>query len=106
MYSGRNGSGKLWESFTTGSSLGPVEGLAFHGSAGEIDLLASRGAILQKLHTRYLDPVAAAEAPDVPRRALVTRDDATTTTALVFGMLISIGSLGAALPVLASGGAV
>ena len=72
----------------------------------DIDLLASRDAILQKLHTLYLDPVAAAEAPDMPRRALVTRDDATTTTALVFGTLISIGSLGAALPVLASGGAV
>jgi hypothetical protein len=36
----------------------------------------------------------------------VVRSDATTTTALVFGTLMAIGSLGAALPVIASGGAV
>src|ERR1700693_5226381 len=45
------------------------------------------------------------EAPDLPRRDLVTRDDVSSVSAVVFGTLVSVGALGAALPVIASGGA-
>lgn len=70
----------------------------------DIDLMASQDTVFQKLHD-YVDPATAAEIPDVPRRELITRDDALTSSALVFGTLIAIGTLGAALPVVASGGA-
>ena len=45
------------------------------------------------------------EAPDLPRRDLVTRDDVSSVSAVVFGTLVSVGAFGAALPVIASGGA-
>jgi hypothetical protein len=71
----------------------------------DIDLMASRTTVMRTLGSYYTVPVAAAEHPDAPRRHLIRPDDVTTTTALVFGTLITIGSLGAALPILASGGA-
>jgi hypothetical protein len=49
--------------------------------------------------------VEIAEAPDLPRRDLVTPDDVSSVSAVVFGTLVSVGALGAALPVIASGGA-
>lgn len=70
-----------------------------------IDLMASREAVLEKLPAIYADPISLAEIPDLPRRELVTRDEGTTVTGLVFGTLMSLAALGAALPVVASGGA-
>jgi hypothetical protein len=71
----------------------------------DIDLMASRDAIDRKLGTAYANSVAAAEVPGVPRRDLVLPSDEVSSTALIFGTLISIGSIGAAMPILASGGA-
>lgn len=71
----------------------------------DIDLMASREAVLEKLPAIYVDPIPLAEIPDLPRRELVTRDEGTTVTGLVFGTLMSLAALGAALPVVASGGA-
>ncbi len=71
----------------------------------DISLMASHDAVVQKLRAIYRDPVEIAEAPDLPRRDLVTRDDVSSVSAVVFGTLVSVGALGAALPVIASGGA-
>jgi hypothetical protein len=70
----------------------------------DIDLMASRVTIFQKLGI-YADPIVAAEASEAPRERLVTGDEVVTASALIFGTLITIGSLGAALPIVASGGA-
>ena len=71
----------------------------------DISLMASHDAVVSKLKAIYRDPVEIAEAPDLPRRDLVTRDDVSSVSAVVFGTLVSVGSLGAALAVIASGGA-
>lgn len=47
----------------------------------------------------------AAEHPDAPRRELIKPDDEISVTDLVFGILITIGTLGTALPIVALGGA-
>lgn len=73
---------------------------------GRISLMGCREAILDKLHHYYVEPTLLAEVGDLPRRSLVTRDDATALTALTFGTLVAIGSLAAGAAVLASGGAV
>jgi hypothetical protein len=70
-----------------------------------INLMASQDAIFRKLGTVYLDPAAAADVPGVPRRKLILPSDQVGLTALVFGTLLSIGTIGAILPILASGGA-
>lgn len=72
---------------------------------GDISLMASHDAVVQKLRAIYRDPVEVAEAPKLPRRDLVTRDDVSSVSAVVFGTLVSVGSLGLALPIIASGGA-
>ncbi|MFN3348558.1 hypothetical protein [Pseudorhodoplanes sp.] len=71
----------------------------------DIDLMASRTTIMRELKVYYNDPVAAAEVSDAPRRDLIKTDDKVSTTALVFGTLVTIGTLGATLPIVASGGA-
>ena len=70
---------------------------------GDISLMASHDAVIRKLRAVYRDPVEIAEAPGLPRRDLVTRDDFSSVSAVVFGTLVS--ALGAALPVIAPGGA-
>jgi len=70
---------------------------------GDISLMASYDAVIRKLRAVYRDPVEIAEAPGLPRRDLVTRDDFSSVSAVVFGTLVS--ALGAALPVIAPGGA-
>jgi hypothetical protein len=67
--------------------------------------MASHDAVVRKLRAVYRDPVELAEAPGLPRRDLVTRDDVSSVSAVVFGTLVSVGALGAALPVIASGAA-
>lgn len=71
----------------------------------DIDLMASRATIRRELGIYYKDPIPAADASDAPRRDLIKTDDKVSTTALVFGTLVTIGTLGAALPIVASGGA-
>ena len=72
---------------------------------GDIDLMASPMTVMRALGAYYSAPIVAAEHPDAPRRELIKPDDETTATALVFGTLITIGTVGAALPIVASGGA-
>jgi hypothetical protein len=72
----------------------------------DIDLLASRDAVAKKLNAIYATPILAAENSAAPRRELIRPDDDVTSSALVFGTLMTIGTLGAVLPVVASGGAV
>jgi hypothetical protein len=81
-----------------------VDRLTTSGSdRGDISLMASHDAVIRKLRAVYRDPVEIAEAPGLPRRDLVTRDDFSSVSAVVFGTLVS--ALGAALPVIAPGGA-
>jgi hypothetical protein len=54
---------------------------------GDISLMASHDAVVRKLRAIYRDPVEIAEAPDLPRRDLVTRDDVTSVSAVVSGRL-------------------
>jgi hypothetical protein len=70
---------------------------------GDISSMASHDAVIRKLRAVYRDPVEIAKAPGLPRRDLVTRDDVSSVSAVVFGTLVS--ALGAALPVIAPGGA-
>jgi hypothetical protein len=83
-----------------------VEELTTHGvDRTDISLMASFPAVFEKLGRVYRRPEEVADLPQVPRRALVTRDDVVGSTALVFGALMTVGSFGAALPIVASGGA-
>jgi len=68
----------------------------------DIDLMASRKTI----DGLYGQMPELDKAVDYQRRELVTGDDKETATVLTFGTLIALGSLGAALPVVASGGAI
>ncbi|ACG80046.1 transport-associated protein(predicted periplasmic or secreted lipoprotein) (plasmid) [Phenylobacterium zucineum HLK1] len=83
-----------------------VNELTTHGvDRTDISLMGTFSAVFHKLKKVYRRPDEVADLPDVPRRSLVTRDDVFASTALVFGTLLTVGSFGAALPVVASGGA-
>jgi osmotically-inducible protein OsmY len=83
-----------------------VDELTTHGvDRTDISLMASFPAVYEKLGIVYRRPEEVADLPQVPRRSLVTRDDVVGSTALVFGALMTVGSFGAALPIVASGGA-
>lgn len=83
-----------------------VTQLTTHGvDRTDISLMGTFSAVFHKLKKVYRHPDEVADLPDVPRRALVTRDDKFASTALVFGTLLTVGSFGAALPIVASGGA-
>ncbi|OHB28784.1 MAG: hypothetical protein A2790_22340 [Phenylobacterium sp. RIFCSPHIGHO2_01_FULL_69_31] len=83
-----------------------VNQLTTHGvDRTDISLMGSFSAVFHKLKKVYRRPDEVADLPDVPRRALVTRDDVFVATPLVFGTLLTVGSFGAALPIVASGGA-
>jgi osmotically-inducible protein OsmY len=83
-----------------------VNELTTHGvDRTDISLMGTFSAVFHKLKKVYRRPDEVADLPDIPRRSLVTRDDVFASTALVFGTLLTVGSFGAALPVVASGGA-
>lgn len=83
-----------------------VTQLTTHGvDRTDISLMGTFSAVFQKLKKVYRRPDEVADLPTVPRRSLVTRDDVFASTALVFGTLLTVGSFGAALPIVASGGA-
>jgi len=83
-----------------------VEALLLAGvDRARISLMGSREAILDKLHHYYVEPTALAEVDQLPRRDLVTRDDAAALNVLVFGTLLAVATLGAGAIVVASGGA-
>src|SRR5690348_12441313 len=88
---------------TLGTIVGRLTTAGF--DRADIDLMASQDTINRKFKTASPDPADAADVPGVPRRELITPSDKETFTAGLFGTLMSIGSLGAALPIVASGGA-
>jgi hypothetical protein len=85
---------------------GAVEDLLLAGfDRADIDLMASRDAVREKLGKIY---IATEELPDirsVPRRAYVARHEATGALVLVAGVLTTVGVTAAALGIVASGGA-
>lgn len=83
-----------------------VDALTTHGvDRTDISLMGSFPAVFRKLRRAYRRPEEVADLASVPRRALVTRDDQYVATPLVFGTLLTVGAFGAALPIVASGGA-
>ena len=81
-----------------------VEELLLAGvDRSRISLMASREAILDKLHQYYVDPTPLADALELPRREVVTREDTTALTPLLFGTLLAVATLGAT-ALVASGG--
>jgi hypothetical protein len=72
----------------------------------DIDLMGSPDTV--RRHTRgvLMDPLSAAEMPEVPRRPVLTSDDDEAVSVLVFGTLLAIGTIGAAMPIIATGGAI
>ena len=81
-----------------------VEKLLLAGvDRSRISLMASREAILDKLHQYYVDPTPLADALELPRREVVTREDTTALTPLLFGTLLAVATLGAT-ALVASGG--
>ena len=84
-----------------------VETLLLAGvDRARISLMGSRESILRKLNHYYIEPTPIVDAGELPRRDLVTRDDTTALTALLFGTLLSVATLGAGAAVVASGGAI
>ena len=85
---------------------GAVDDLLLTGfDRADIDLMASRDAVREKLGKIY---IATEELPDirsVPRRAYVARHDASGALVLVAGVLTTVGVTAAALSIVASGGA-
>ena len=65
----------------------------------DIDLMASRTTIMRKLDVYYRDSLTAAQNSDTPRCELIGPDDEVFTLALVFGTLVTIGTVGAANPI-------
>jgi len=85
---------------------GAVDDLLLTGfDRADIDLMASRDAVREKLGKIY---IATEELPDirsVPRQAYVARHEATGALVLVAGVLTTVGVTAAALSIVASGGA-
>jgi hypothetical protein len=85
---------------------GAVDDLLLAGfDRADIDLMASRDAVREKLGKIY---IATEELPDirsVPRQAYVARHEATGALVLVAGVLTTVGVTAAALSIVASGGA-
>ena len=85
---------------------GAVDDLLLAGfDRADIDLMASRDAVREKLGKIY---IATEELPDirsVPRQVYVARHEATGALVLVAGVLTTVGVTAAALSIVASGGA-
>lgn len=71
----------------------------------DIDLMSSRATAMEVLGGENKDEYTKEEAPDAKRIHLTKADDRMAATALVFGTLVTIGTLGASVPIVASGGA-
>jgi len=70
----------------------------------DIDIMGDIETVRRRLGTLYVPPEEIADVPGAPRRAYVTRDDITTATASIAGMLFYLGAATAAITVVASGG--
>jgi hypothetical protein len=71
---------------------------------GEIDVMSNIETVRQRLGALYVPSDEIADVPGTPRRAYIARDDITTTTAGVAGILFYLGAASAAMTVIASGG--
>ena len=70
----------------------------------DIDIMGDIETIRQRLGSLYVPPEEIADLPGAPRRAYIARDDISTATAGVAGMLFYLGAATAAMTVVASGG--
>jgi hypothetical protein len=70
----------------------------------DIDIMGDIETVRQRLGELYVPSEEIADVPGAPRRAYITRDDITTATASVAGMLFYLGAATAAMTVVASGG--
>ena len=71
---------------------------------GEIDVMSNIETVRQRLGALYVPSDEIADVPGTPRRAYISRDDITTATASVAGILFYLGAASAAMTVIASGG--
>ncbi len=69
-----------------------------------IDIMGDIETVRRRLGELYVPSEEIADVPGAPRRAYITRDDITTATASVAGMLFYLGAATAAMTVVASGG--
>lgn len=70
----------------------------------DIDIMGDIETVRRRLGELYVPSEEIADVPGAPRRAYITRDDITTATASVAGMLFYLGAATAAMTVVASGG--
>jgi hypothetical protein len=72
----------------------------------EIDVMGNIETVRKRLGAIYLPSDEIADVPATPRRAYIARDDITTATAGVAGILFYLGAATAAMSVIASGGSI
>ncbi|MEO3385395.1 hypothetical protein [Mesorhizobium sp. CAU 1741] len=70
----------------------------------DIDIMSDIETVRQRLGALYVPSEEIADVPGTPRRAYIARDDISTATAGVAGMLFYLGAATAAMSVVASGG--
>lgn len=70
----------------------------------DIDIMGDIETVRRRLGLLYVPPEEIADVPGAPRRAYIARDDITTATAGVAGMLFYLGAATAAMTVVGSGG--
>ncbi|UVK41016.1 hypothetical protein LHFGNBLO_002561 [Mesorhizobium sp. AR10] len=70
----------------------------------QIDVMSNIETVRQRLGALYVPSDEIADVPGTPRRAYIARDDITTATAGVAGILFYLGAASAAMTVIASGG--
>jgi hypothetical protein len=71
---------------------------------GDIDIMGDIDTVRRRLGALYVPSEEIADVPGTPRRAYISRDDITTATAGVAGLLFYLGAATAAMTVIASGG--
>ncbi|MGY3332597.1 hypothetical protein ACVILI_005614 [Mesorhizobium sp. USDA 4775] len=71
---------------------------------GDIDVVGDIETVRKRLGSVYVPSDEIADVPGTPRRAYIARDDITTATAGVAGILFYLGAASAAMSVIASGG--
>lgn len=71
---------------------------------GDIDIMGDIETVRDRLGALYVPAKEIVDVPGTPRRAYIARDDMTTATAGVAGLLFYIGATAAAITAVASGG--
>ena len=70
----------------------------------DVDIMGDIDAVRSMLGSVFLPVEEIADQPNVPRRALVTRDDQELTTIGAFQTLFTVGAFAAAMTIVATGG--